>query len=160
MPHEIITLQVGQCGNQSASKLLEIFCVLRISQSRCATSILLRATPCNDFVRNCLVLPLNLIQHFCSIGLQQCSQPTLLFLSLSRSCNDYTLSLSLLSLCAVGTEFWKRLCEEHGISLDGILHDFAAQSNDRKDVFFYQVRLNSYKLKHSKTKLRKTKLKR
>nr|CAD7585618.1 unnamed protein product [Timema genevievae] len=38
-----------------------------------------------------------------------------------------------------GFEFWKRLCEEHGISPDGILEDFAMDGTDRKDVFFYQA---------------------
>lgn len=40
---------------------------------------------------------------------------------------------------AVGMEFWKQLCAEHGISQDGMLQDFATQGTDRKDVFFYQV---------------------
>lgn len=40
----------------------------------------------------------------------------------------------------IGTEFWKKLCSEHGINNDGILQDFAAAgTNDRKDVFFYQA---------------------
>jgi|Transcript_6002 tubulin gamma len=39
----------------------------------------------------------------------------------------------------VGTEFWKQLCSEHGISADGILEDFATNGEDRKDVFFYQA---------------------
>eukprot|EP00698_Gefionella_okellyi_P000268 TRINITY_DN1022_c0_g1_i1.p1 TRINITY_DN1022_c0_g1~~TRINITY_DN1022_c0_g1_i1.p1 ORF type:complete len:464 (-),score=115.58 TRINITY_DN1022_c0_g1_i1:718-2109(-) len=39
----------------------------------------------------------------------------------------------------IGTEFWKQLCAEHGISNDGILEDFAVQGSDRKDVFFYQA---------------------
>lgn len=39
----------------------------------------------------------------------------------------------------IGSEFWKRLCGEHGISPDGILHDYATQGDDRKDVFFYQA---------------------
>lgn len=40
----------------------------------------------------------------------------------------------------VGTEFWKKLCLEHGINNDGILEDFAVNgSGDRKDVFFYQA---------------------
>jgi hypothetical protein len=51
---------------------------------------------------------------------------------------------SLLRPCpaAVGTEFWKQLCLEHGIGPDGVLEDFATASGagDRKDVFFYQVR--------------------
>jgi len=36
-------------------------------------------------------------------------------------------------------EFWKQLCLEHGISMDGRLEDFATQGGDRKDVFFYQA---------------------
>jgi tubulin gamma len=40
----------------------------------------------------------------------------------------------------IGTEFWKQLCKEHGISADGVLQDFATeQGADRKDVFFYQA---------------------
>eukprot|EP00954_Amorphochlora_amoebiformis_P024614 1367599-Amorphochlora_amoeboformis.AAC.1 len=57
----------------------------------------------------------------------------------------------------VGTEFWKRLCLEHGIARqvergddyessnqlfsasDGIIQDFATEGVDRKDVFFYQA---------------------
>lgn len=39
----------------------------------------------------------------------------------------------------IGSEFWKRLCAEHGISSEGILEDFAVNGNDRKDVFFYQA---------------------
>lgn len=66
----------------------------------------------------------------------------------------------------IGSEFWKQLCTEHGIrpgketaafsactwllvtfttklllngTVDGILEDFATDSTDRKDVFFYQV---------------------
>lgn len=41
---------------------------------------------------------------------------------------------------AVGMEFWKQLCLEHGIGPDGILEDYATAGTDRKDVFFYQVR--------------------
>lgn len=41
---------------------------------------------------------------------------------------------------AVGFEFWKRLCLEHGISPNGTLEDFATDGGlDRKDVFFYQA---------------------
>lgn len=43
-------------------------------------------------------------------------------------------------LFAVGSEFWKQICTEHGISSDGTLEDFATEGGDRKDVFFYQVR--------------------
>eukprot|EP00898_Chlorokybus_atmophyticus_P002512 jgi/Chlat1/3261/Chrsp22S03436 len=41
----------------------------------------------------------------------------------------------------IGTEFWKQLCLEHGISKEGILEDFATAGGggDRKDVFFYQA---------------------
>jgi hypothetical protein len=39
----------------------------------------------------------------------------------------------------VGTEFWKKLCLEHGINNDGILQEFATNNTDRKDVFFYQA---------------------
>lgn len=39
----------------------------------------------------------------------------------------------------IGSEFWKKLCQEHGISKDGMLEDFATQGGDRKDVFFYQA---------------------
>lgn len=43
------------------------------------------------------------------------------------------------SLFAVGFEFWKQLCAEHGISPEGIVEEFATEGTDRKDVFFYQV---------------------
>jgi len=36
----------------------------------------------------------------------------------------------------IGNEFWKRICAEHKISLDGTLLE---TNNDRKDVFFYQA---------------------
>ena len=40
----------------------------------------------------------------------------------------------------VGHSFWQQLCQEHGISLDGTLEDYAQDSGfDRKDVFFYQA---------------------
>lgn len=41
----------------------------------------------------------------------------------------------------MGSQFWQQLCQEHGISQDGNLEDFATEGGDRKDVFFYQVRL-------------------
>lgn len=45
----------------------------------------------------------------------------------------------------VGTEFWKRLCAEHGIQPDGRLEDFARDgAGDRKDVFFYQADDDQY----------------
>lgn len=39
----------------------------------------------------------------------------------------------------IGFEFWKQLCQEHGIRPDGILQNFATDGTDRKDVFFYQA---------------------
>jgi tubulin gamma len=84
MPREIITLQVGQCGNQSAW--------LR----RGSAGARRRGTGAEGMA---------------GVG-----------------------------GCAVGSEFWKQLCLEHGISPAGILEDFAADGTDRKDVFFYQVR--------------------
>ncbi|KND04112.1 tubulin gamma chain [Spizellomyces punctatus DAOM BR117] len=39
----------------------------------------------------------------------------------------------------IGQEFWSLLCQEHGISPDGTLEDFATEGGDRKDVFFYQA---------------------
>jgi len=39
----------------------------------------------------------------------------------------------------IGFEFWKQLCEEHGIRPDGILQDYCVDGIDRKDVFFYQA---------------------
>lgn len=39
----------------------------------------------------------------------------------------------------IGTEFWRKLCMEHGISKDGQLEDFSTHGVDRKDVFFYQA---------------------
>ena len=41
----------------------------------------------------------------------------------------------------VGSQFWQQLCQEHGISQDGNLEEFATEGGDRKDVFFYQVLL-------------------
>jgi len=43
--------------------------------------------------------------------------------------------------CAVGQQFWRQLCAEHGIGHDGVLEPaaLAAPVADRKDVFFYQV---------------------
>jgi tubulin gamma len=50
----------------------------------------------------------------------------------------------------IGSEFWKQLCVEHGISRDGTLEDYVVNNthpidtlssavDDRKDVFFYQA---------------------
>ena len=44
----------------------------------------------------------------------------------------------------VGTEFWKRLCAEHGINSDGIVTDTTHDAADRKDVFFYQADDDQY----------------
>eukprot|EP00823_Brevimastigomonas_motovehiculus_P001130 TRINITY_DN11663_c0_g1_i1.p1 TRINITY_DN11663_c0_g1~~TRINITY_DN11663_c0_g1_i1.p1 ORF type:complete len:515 (+),score=115.24 TRINITY_DN11663_c0_g1_i1:66-1610(+) len=38
----------------------------------------------------------------------------------------------------LGKEFWRRISQEHGINSDGLLEDYAVDTNDRKDVFFYQ----------------------
>jgi tubulin gamma len=43
------------------------------------------------------------------------------------------------SIQIVGDEFWKSLCQEHGINPEGILEEYATQGDDRKDVFFYQA---------------------
>lgn len=42
-------------------------------------------------------------------------------------------------LFLVGDEFWKSLCQEHGINPEGILEEYATLGDDRKDVFFYQA---------------------
>jgi len=39
----------------------------------------------------------------------------------------------------IGMEFWKLLCAEHGINQRGMLEEYAATGDDRKDVFFYQA---------------------
>eukprot|EP00906_Rhabdomonas_costata_P012985 RCo018659 len=39
----------------------------------------------------------------------------------------------------IGSEFWKQLCVEHGISPEGVIQEFATAGGDRKDVFFYQA---------------------
>lgn len=43
-------------------------------------------------------------------------------------------------------EFWKQLCQEHGINPEGVLEDFAVNGEDRKDVFFYQVNFEYFEL--------------
>ncbi|KAI5479362.1 hypothetical protein MNV49_003696 [Pseudohyphozyma bogoriensis] len=40
---------------------------------------------------------------------------------------------------AIGSQFWSQLCQEHGISPEGDLEDWATAGGDRKDVFFYQA---------------------
>jgi tubulin gamma len=39
----------------------------------------------------------------------------------------------------IGMEFWKQLCNEHGIDPEGIVQENAMFGDDRKDVFFYQA---------------------
>lgn len=39
----------------------------------------------------------------------------------------------------IGMEFWKQLCNEHGIGPEGIVQEHAMNGDDRKDVFFYQA---------------------
>lgn len=45
--------------------------------------------------------------------------------------------LNFLIRCLVGSEFWKRLCKEHGIKPDGGLED-GTNIGDVKETFFYQ----------------------
>jgi hypothetical protein len=94
MPREIITLQVGQCGNQSEWGSPP-------------------APPGGPGPRARNVAPV-------------AAAPPL--------------TLRAPNPAAVGMEFWKQLCLEHGIAPDGMLEDFATAGGDRKDVFFYQVR--------------------
>ena len=52
----------------------------------------------------------------------------------------FLLIVYLFFVTLVGHSFWQQLCQEHGISLDGTLEDYAQDSGfDRKDVFFYQA---------------------
>lgn len=47
----------------------------------------------------------------------------------------------------IGMEFWRKLCQEHGINPEGRILDSAAAAGgfyDRKDVFFYQADDNHY----------------
>lgn len=45
-----------------------------------------------------------------------------------------------MTFSTVGHSFWQQLCQEHGISQDGTLEDYAQDAGfDRKDVFFYQA---------------------
>eukprot|EP01087_Luapelamoeba_hula_P005251 TRINITY_DN15326_c0_g1_i1.p1 TRINITY_DN15326_c0_g1~~TRINITY_DN15326_c0_g1_i1.p1 ORF type:complete len:447 (+),score=41.95 TRINITY_DN15326_c0_g1_i1:32-1372(+) len=40
----------------------------------------------------------------------------------------------------IGTEFWKRLCGEHGLDAEGRLEGFVPEdAEDRRDIFFYQA---------------------
>jgi tubulin gamma len=61
------------------------------------------------------------------------------FFSLQNHSKNKKLILKFSTFSTVGQEFWSRLCAEHGIRPDGILEDFATETGDRKDVFFYQV---------------------
>ena len=45
----------------------------------------------------------------------------------------------------VGSEFWKKVSAEHGIGADGFLVNGSTSSDDRKDVFFYQVIIGYYR---------------
>lgn len=49
-----------------------------------------------------------------------------------------TFQAYVLTFGLVGSQFWQQLCQEHGISQDGNLEDFATEGGDRKDVFYYQ----------------------
>ncbi len=83
MPREIITLQCGQCGNQSELRAL-------------------RASSSSNAACSHLALPV----QFCSRH-------------------------GVLEAAVLGARYWP----------DGMLEDFATQGGDRKDVFFYQVRV-------------------
>ena len=39
----------------------------------------------------------------------------------------------------IGSRFWEELCLQHGIDEEGNVKEFATESIDRKDVFFYQA---------------------
>uniref|UniRef100_A0A915EL61 Tubulin gamma chain n=1 Tax=Ditylenchus dipsaci TaxID=166011 RepID=A0A915EL61_9BILA len=39
----------------------------------------------------------------------------------------------------IGTEFWKTLCQEHGIGLDGVLLQPNKPGEDKKDIFFNEL---------------------
>ncbi|KAA8564922.1 hypothetical protein EYC84_010692 [Monilinia fructicola] len=42
---------------------------------------------------------------------------------------------------SIGSQFWQQLCQEHGISQDGNLEEFATEGGDRKDVFSTKPRV-------------------
>jgi len=44
----------------------------------------------------------------------------------------------------IGSQFWTKLCTEHGIGNDGILSPEAINGIDRKDVFFTQADDETY----------------
>lgn len=114
MPREIITVQLGQCGNQSErqhSSLTRVFGQRALTWSTCAV----------------------VHAHAKLSTLQQLSLHACL-----RALVSYALHTPH-NVSAVGMEFWKQLCAEHGISHEGILEEYTTEGNDRKDVFFYQV---------------------
>lgn len=39
----------------------------------------------------------------------------------------------------IGEEFWKTMCQEHGIGTDGSLVEADKPGEDRKEMFFYEV---------------------
>lgn len=39
----------------------------------------------------------------------------------------------------LGLEWWRGLCEDHGIGQDGFAKEESVQGVDNKEVFFYQV---------------------
>lgn len=45
----------------------------------------------------------------------------------SKNLNQFYFGYKHLKYFAVGFEFWKRLCAEHGINPEGILEDFATE---------------------------------
>ncbi|KHJ44260.1 Tubulin/FtsZ family, GTPase domain protein [Trichuris suis] len=44
----------------------------------------------------------------------------------------------------IGTEFWKSLCSEHGISPEGELQSDEVDLEDCKEIYFYQADDNRY----------------
>ena len=95
MPRELITLQIGQCGNQSMS---------------------------------C---------HVCCNACVTCGQ------SAQSSGSSCARSMASARVRYITSSSW--IATYHGAA-DGILEPFATEGTDRKDVFFYQVRVRAVAL--------------
>lgn len=135
MPREIITLQVGQCGNQVRNEAIRT-----------------RGMNASVSLRACQIAVWAMQSELCSWWRGLAAHP-----NVSRTCDSLPLALCapphqhqhhlpflrrlVPCLLQIGTEFWKKLCLEHGLNSDGILHDYAVNTaiDDRKDVFFYQA---------------------
>ena len=115
MPREIVTLQVGQCGNQVRAAEV-VWRPWRAAASRHDPGSL-QATDRR--------LPTLLERPH---GLPPLPPPLLAACGgpLDRTCRPLPPQ--------IGTEFWRKLCVEHGISNDGIVEEYAAAapSGDRK----------------------------